>query len=139
MYATKEQMILEYGEKELIELTDRVEPLTGEIVDAVLDQALEDSSALIDSYIARRYSAPIIDTPVVLRGHCMAIAWYKLHRGRHREEDRKAYEDAMSYLVQVSNGTAVLDIDSQTPKSAPAQAVAAGPERTFSRKKKDWY
>lgn len=138
MYANKAEMILEYGEKELIELTDRAEILTGAIVDEVLDQALTGASAVIDSYVSRRYKLPLTTTPIVLRDHCMSIAWYKLHRGRHREEDRKAYEDAMAYLGQLSSGAAVLDVGGSEPQSAPAQAVKDGPERTFSRTKKDW-
>lgn len=141
MYATKQDMIDRFGEEQLIELTDRAEPLTGEINDAVLNAALVDASATIDSYIARRYKLPLGVVPAVLTSRCMTLAWYALHRGRHTEETRADYMDATDYLRQLSNGTAVLDVAGSEPPSAHAQARAISSGRTFSRKKDggNWY
>lgn len=140
IYATKQNMIDRFGEKELIELTDRVEPLTNAIVDGVLDQALASASAQIDSFVARRYDLPLANLPPVLNEACMVIAYYKLHRGRHRDEDRKEYEDVLAFLSQISNGTALLDVGGTEPPSAPAQVVSDAADRTFSRTdKKRWF
>ena len=138
MYASKQDMMTRFGEREMIQLTDRAVPPTGEIDDAVLALALADAGALIDSYVSRRYDLPLATTPVVVRGLCMTIARYTLHRGRHPEEVRKDYEDALDYLKQVSTGVAVLDVGGSEPKSAPAQVVVDSAGRTFSRKKR-WF
>lgn len=137
-YATKQNMIDRFGEQLLIELTDRVTPLTNAIVDSVLNAALDEASALIDSYVSRRYDLPFSSAPLVLRSTCETIAFYKLHRGRHAEETRKEYEDALDFLRQLSTGTAILDVGGTEPVSAPAQAIADSAGRTFSRKR-EWF
>jgi phage gp36-like protein len=137
-YATKQQMIASYGEDEVIQVTDRAVPPTGEIDDAVLDQALEEASALIDTYVAKRYDLPLASTPTVLRNLCMVISFYQLTRNRYTEEIRKAYDDAMTYLKSLSAGHVILDVGGTEPKSAPAQIVSDATPRSFSRKDK-WY
>ncbi len=141
MYATKQDMIDRFGEEPLIELTDRADPPTGEVDDAVLDSALNEASATIDSYIARRYKLPLASPPAVLKGRCMTIAWYSLHRGRHTEETRADYTDTLEFLRQLSTGVALLDVEGTEPVSAHAQARAISSGRTFSRKKGkgEWY
>lgn len=135
MYATKQDMIDRFGEEPLIELTDRADPPAGVIDDAVLDAALIDASALIDSYIARRYELPLAGVPLVVKGHCMAIAWYRLHRGRVTDETRTDYTDALTFLRELSTGMALLDIGGTEPASANAQVRAVSSGRTFSRQK----
>lgn len=132
-YATRQDMIERHGEQALIELTDRVEPILNIIIDTVLNAALADASALIDSFVGRRHAVPLATIPPALVRHACAIAFYDLHRGRHSEETRKAFEDAMDYLRNISTGTVVLNIAGNEPASAPAQAVSAAPGRTFNR------
>lgn len=134
MYASKQDMITGYGEREIIQLTDHVMPPAGVVDDAVLSQALSDASALIDSYVSRRYDLPLASVPVVVKRTCMTLARYTLFRGRHTDQVRKDYEDALEYLKQISSGTAVLDVGGSEPQSAPAQVVADSAERMFSRK-----
>lgn len=138
-YASKQDMIDQYGEVALIEVTDRAEPPAGVIDDAVLEKELTNASAYIDSFISRRYALPLAVLPPALKTPCMAIAFYGLLRGRHRDEDRAAYDDARAYLRDLSSGVALLDIGGSEPKSAPAQIVAEGTDRKFSRNEKDWY
>lgn len=133
MYATKQNMIDRYGEKPLIELTDRVEPYAEAIVDSVLNMALSDADALINSYISARYQLPVTSTPDVLRRHACVITYYDLHRGRHPDEVRKDYEDTLSFLKSVSRGDAKLDIAGIEVASSPAEARVEGPARIFNR------
>ena len=133
-YITQQDMVNRYSEQSLIELTDRVTPYTGEIVTSILDEAIEDADALIDSFISVRYDLPLSETPRVLIGHAAAIAYYKLHRGRYPDEIRTAYEDAIKFLNMVSKGEILLDVAGSQPQSAPADARVEGPDRTFSRK-----
>lgn len=133
MYATKQTMIDKYGERELIELTDRVEPYMSIINDAVLNAALSTATAMIDSYVSKRYDLPLAEVPAVLVPHAAAIAWYTLHRGNYPEAVRVEYEDALSFLRMISKGDALLDVQGTQPSSAPAEARVEGPERIFSR------
>ena len=137
-YATQADMVKKYSEQQLVELTDRAEELTGEIDGDILSAALDDASALIDSYLRRRYALPLSPVPAVLRNVCATVAYYELHRGRYADETRKAYDDVMGYLSQLSAGTVVLDVAGTEPTSAPAQAVADMVDRRFSRKKGEW-
>ena len=133
MYATKSDMEQRYTGADLIQLTDRVEPYTNAIVDSVIDGALDDASALVDSYIAKRYDLPIASIPKALILQTCAIAFYKLHQGRYPDEVRKDYEDAISFLNKVSAGKIVLDVGGVEPLSTPADARVKSPEQKFSR------
>jgi phage gp36-like protein len=132
-YASKQNMIDRFSEESLIQLTDRVEPYTQEIIDAVLNQALEDADAMINTYLAKRYDLPLASIPAVLPRHAAVIAYYDLHRGHHPEEVRTNYEDTLSFLDKVSRGLVVLDAQGTEPSSAPADARVEGPDRMFSR------
>ena len=138
VYATKQQMIDHYGEDDMVDVTDRATPPTGEINDDVLDQALANASAVIDSHVGRRYNLPLSPVPALLVPVCMKIAFYNLHRGRYTDEVRKEYEDALSILNKISSGDVVLDVGGKEPQSAPAQVVADAVDRSFSRKKGWW-
>lgn len=139
MYASKQNMIDRYGSQPLIELTDRAEPYTDAIVDSVLNMALADADAVINSYIAARYQLPVSSTPDVLRRHACVIAYYDLHRGRYPDEVRKDYEDTLAFLKSVGRGDAKLDIAGIEPASSPAEARVEGPERLFSRDSMEAY
>ena len=133
MYVTKQNMIDRFGEENLIELTDRVEPYISAIVDQVLDQALNDASAVADSYISRRYDLPLAAIPPVLIIHTAALAYYDLHRGRYSDEVRTDRDDAVKFLRDISEGKALLDASGNEPESAPADARVEAPERIFNR------
>lgn len=135
MYATKADMIKRYTEADLIQLTDRSEPYTEAIVDSVIDEALEDAAATIDTYIAKRYDLPLASIPKALIIQTCVIAYYNLHQGRYPDETRTAYEDALSYLDKVANGRVVLDVGGSEPKSSAAIAQYEAPDQSFSRDK----
>ena len=59
MYATRDDMVRQFGETECIALSDR--DYTGEINDDVLNGGLERATATIDSYLAGRYPVPWTD------------------------------------------------------------------------------
>lgn len=138
-YATKDDMIAERSEIEVIEVTDRADPPAGVIDDTVLQRALDSASALIDGYAQAVYKVPLDPVPPLVRDLCVTIAWYRLQRGRHTEEIRKNYEDALNSLQQISNGAIALDVQGEAPQSAAAQIVTDATPRDFSRKNKEWF
>lgn len=134
VYATKSDMLNRYEEKSLIQLTDRTEPYTDVIVDSVLNTAIADASALIDGYIGRRYKLPLADTPPLLTKICCVLTYYALHRGMADEETIKDRKDQMDILDRIEIGKLDLfnSVDTD-PKSAPADARVAAPDRMFNR------
>ena len=132
-YATRQSMIERYTEEVIIELTDRAEPSTGDIVDSVLIAALTGADALINAYIAKRYKLPLASTPELLRLLAEVLTYYRLCNGHYTDQTRDDYEDAVSTLKQIAAGTAVLDIEGNEPASAPAEAMVEGPPRMFNR------
>ena len=132
-YATQSDMTSRYGARNLIELTDRAEPATGEIDTAVLATALEDADALINAYVGSRYALPLNPVPAVIHAHACSIAYYMLHRDRYPDEVRKDYDDALKFLADVSQGRAMLDVAGVEHATAPADARVASPEPVFTR------
>lgn len=108
MYATRDDMVRQFGETECIALSDR--DYTGEIDDDVLNGGLERATATIDSYLAGRYPVPWTDTPGILTGKCCDIARYELTgaQTQNTEEIRQRYEDAIRYLERVADGRITL-------------------------------
>ena len=133
-YATQQEMIDRYGERVLRELTDRA--ASGSIDTAVLDQALNDATALIDGYLLERYRLPLAETPRMLTVVAAQIAFYQLHPHGAPEEVRNAYRDAVKTLEGIAAGRiAVAGATGSEIDSRPGQAEAVGPERVFSRHK----
>lgn len=108
MYAAREDMILAFGEKECVSLTDR--RFTGQIDDAVMMAKLTQATAEIDSYLAGRYPTPWPDTPRLLVGRCCDITRYLLCGSGTQctPEIRERYEDAIRYFERVAAGTITL-------------------------------
>lgn len=104
MYATRDDMVTAFGERECVSLTDR--EFTGNIDDAVLLSKLEQASAEIDGYLVGRYPTPWPDSPRVLVSRCCDIARYMLCGSGTQctEEIRERYLDAIRYLEKVANG-----------------------------------
>jgi len=120
-YATEANMIERFGETEILELTDRDKD--SEVDSAVLDGALSDADALIDGYLAARYTLPLASVPSLLIGPACDIARFKLWDDRAPDEVRKRYDDALALLKLISNGTVVLPPDAQGEKPAASASM----------------
>ena len=130
-YATQQDLIDRYGEARLVELSDRAVPPTNTIDAAVVDQALADAAAVIDSYVGGRYQTPVVPVPDVLRVHACVLAWSTLHVFT---PDDKAVNDqraTIRHLEAIAAGRAQLP-GAEVP-SAPAEAEVVGPNRVVSR------
>src|SRR5579885_2918683 len=145
-YATVADMQNRYPARDLIAISD---PSNQSIQTAVIQQALNDASVEIDSYLESRFQLPLADPPAVLNLHCCTIAMYRLQslRPLHDLEDaRKRYDDAVQFLTQVAQGklTLGLSADNAEPTEAnPSVMTDAGgggltgdvPQRQMSRGK----
>jgi phage gp36-like protein len=133
MYADKTAMLKRYEEKELIQLTDMIEPYTAAIVDAVLNNALEDATSTIDMYIGSKYRLPLGSIPPALEEMACVLAFYRLNRGRTTEELRQDYEDVLKRLTDIAAGKIRLDFQGDEPQSQAEIAAVDAPNRTFNR------
>lgn len=111
---------------------------------AVADLALEaittaigDASAVIDGYLAARYSLPLASTPSVLIVYARAITRYLLHKDRRAMESDDAivrdYRDAMKFLELVSAGKVTLGAGDPTTADNGSTVEFVGDCPVFSR------
>lgn len=132
-YATQQDLIDRYGERELIELTDRAEPPADEIDAAVVAAALADADELINGYVSRRYRVPLSPVPGLIQRLACDIARFFLHDDRPTDTVEKAFDSAKKTLLDISAGRAELQAAGVESPAAPGGSVqVSGPGRVFT-------
>lgn len=129
-YAIKADMLEEFSESEIRQLTDRDDPPLGAINDAVLDRALAGASAEIDGYLAR-YAGATLDLPILTR-YCCDMARYRLYRDAAPEEVRLRYRDAIRFLEMVAAGKISLGATAESAASEGTVSFTTG-QKVFAR------
>ena len=122
-YATQQDFIDAFGERETLMLTNLDNPNSVAIDPIPLDKALDDATAEIDTYIGSRYILPLASTPSVVNRYCLDIARYMLDRIRSREDVRLRYEDALKWLGMLASGKVSIGADllgSSISQTAPS-------------------
>jgi phage gp36-like protein len=107
-YATQSGLIQRYGEQMLVALTDRADVPSGAIDADVVARALAEADALIDGYLAGRYSLPLTIVPPILPPIAEVIAIYSLHITEPEAKVKADYEAAMKRLAEISKGVILL-------------------------------
>lgn len=118
-YATLADLILAFGEDEIVQITDRARPPLGVADATVAERALSAAQAEIDSYIASRASLPLDSVPDVLRDCACDIARQRLHGAMVPDEVTRAYERRIAWLRDVAAGRASLGAITQTLTPPP--------------------
>ena len=133
-YATVQNMIERFSEKEMAQLSDRVG--RGENVDASVVQAkLADADAEIDGYLQTRYALPLASVPPRLVAVACDLARYHLYDDRATEQVTIRYKDAITYLRLLAKGEVTL---APAPGDDTPAAGSAGtpmfdaPDRVFT-------
>lgn len=137
-YATYEDMVKSFGEREVRLISDRDN--TGMSNPLVIEDGLQTADGEIDSFIAGRYSLPLRETPRVLVGIACDIARYRL-TGTERTESAvilERYKMAIRYLEKVAAGTVTLGsgVNTGTAVESGEDAVqfCVGAARQFTRR-----
>lgn len=134
-YATPAQVIERYDEHTITTIADRDND--GSPDTAVLERALADASAEIDTYLAAKYDLPLASTPEVLTRLASDIALYRLasEADRGTDERRQRYEDAVALLRRLASGEASLGLPSPGAPSRAYTSVGSvtGRPRRFTR------
>lgn len=134
-YAARADMILTFGERELVQLTDRADPPAEMIDDTVLQNALDWAEGLINGYLKLRYALPLSGFHQILQGLAQDVAYWRLHR-EPVEEVRKRYEAAIKTLKDLSEGRLGLpDEAGLEPAGQDGTVLITSEERLFSRRK----
>lgn len=125
-YAGVQDLVERYGEREVIELTDR--DRHGEIDEAVAERALTDATAEIDGYLAARYALPLEHVPVVLVRLCADLARYYLFDDHAPEQVSERYKAAVEMLRRISTGQVALGVSDQgeRPETADGAEMESG-------------
>lgn len=133
-YATQQDMVDQFGEREVIALTDRDN--LGTIDEAVLSKALAHADALIDGHLVGRYALPLAGGFPLLKHYACDIARYVLSGAEVTEVEtvRARYKDAIRYLEGVRDGRTLLGADASGKVAAePARIAVVSSERTFTQ------
>lgn len=121
MYATRNDLEARFGEGELQQL---------EIMQTVgnsIEEALQDASEEIDSYIAVKYVLPLPSIPSTLKRIACNIARYRLYFQQPTEEVENRYKAEIDFLKRIADGKATLNIlnsqnevTEEQPKNKPS-------------------
>lgn len=122
-YASLAQLSDRYGERLLIQVTDRADPPSGVIDEDVVDRALADTDATIDGYLAGRYALPLDGVPPLLADLAQAIAIYKLHPFQPDPKIEQDYKDAIQSLDRIASGKIRLQAAGAEPESSGSAGV----------------
>ena len=115
LYTTLQQLTDRFGARMLVALTDRAEVATGEIDESVVDRALADTDAMIDGFLAARYTLPLAETPGLLADIAQVIAIWKLHVAAPDPKIETDYKDALRMLRDLASGTVRLQVAGAEP------------------------
>lgn len=131
-YATQQEMIDRFGQREIIQLTDKSTPPTGSINSTVLGKAIADAEATINGYVASRYSLPLAEVPQQLIRIACDLTRFFLDKEPSKEvQDR--YDYALAWLRDVSAGRVSLGVVSpQVTPSSTGGPTAVGGARVFN-------
>ena len=133
-YSTISDLINQFGEIEVVAITDRNRD--GVIDEPVANSALQRASDMMDSYLVARYPLPLSVVPHQLVDLCCDIARYKLLGSDVTETDpaRYRYKDALRTLEHIRDGK--IDIGLSVAGLSPAESVSVktiGGGRKFDR------
>lgn len=133
-YCTQTDVETRIGPADLVALADHD---GDEVADAeVIDQAIRDAAALIDSYLGVRFSVPVSPVPEVLKARAVNLAVYFLRLGRNSvtEDVRQQHRDDIDWLRQVAGGTVSLGIEPRPNEGSAAAGVRYQTQpRSFGR------
>lgn len=105
--------------------------------DTRLEQALDDASSEINTYIAKVVNLPLADPPHILTVICRDLAMHRLYvnLGHNSEVYDRLRRDAIATLKSIARGETSIgdDGDGDSTLTSPGVAMTDGPERLFTR------
>lgn len=108
-YVTLDQLQKSFGQAEILQLTDRNR--TGAVDMDVLQRAIDDVTAQIDSFLAGHYVLPLSNIPANLVRIAADLVRYQLYDIKVNDLVKQRRDDAIEYLTKVSKGLVILGAD----------------------------
>jgi phage gp36-like protein len=115
-YATRADLEQRYG-------ADEIAQRESALAAGALDHALGDADALINGYLAGRYSLPLTAIPPNLPQMACCIARYNLMGDSATERARNDFKDTMAWLKDVEAGRVLLQCAAPMPGNEPDSVV----------------
>ncbi len=116
-YASVDDMVGRFGEGEMARASTPENTPVSAVIPAPIQTALDDASAIIDSFLRKRYSVPLEAVPPEINRACCMLARYDLGMGTERsisDQVKQAREETISWLRGIANGTVVLGMEEVT-------------------------
>ena len=136
-YAAPANLQARVPERDLVLLTDRDGP--ADAVDtSALQAALDDATAMINGWIAKRVSLPLQDIPQALVTICCDLALERLYLNTGAtvpEAVTTLADNARSYLKSVAQGKASLgdETGGEEVAASPGVVLSEGSDPVFTR------
>lgn len=112
-YATAADMLRRFGQQEMIRLSTPAGEDMDAVVAATVEAALDDASAVMDSYLRAQASTPLADPPREVGLYCCDIARHILSTGDGKtpgEDVKQRHDAAIRWLKDVASGQVRLDV-----------------------------
>ena len=121
VYATLQDLIDRFGNDAVLVASDR--DRDGQINTEVVDKALLDADAEIDTYVGLQYKLPLSTVPRILTKLAVDIAFHVLspEADTATEHRRGRYDNAVALLRRIAKGEVSLGIREQSPVSIKPQ------------------
>lgn len=108
MYINEIDLVSRFGQLEIQQLSDRNN--MGAIDSSVVETAINEATAQIDSYLAGTYTLPLAAVPANLQRIAADLVRYQLYDIKVPETVQKRRDNAIEYLTQVSKGLVSLGV-----------------------------
>jgi len=132
-YAVVSDLVARFGERELIQLTDRSTPPADQIDPTVAQPALDAASSIVDGYVAAKYALPLSAAPPLLTDIACDIARFRLYSDQAPEIVIKRHDAAIAQLKSIARGEIKIDVASIEPPSRADVIEIQSNQRMFTR------
>lgn len=132
-YTTLADLTARYGNRMIVALTDRGEMSTGAIDATVVDKSIAEADAVIEGYLANRYTLPVSPVPGLLGDIALAIVAWKLHVAAPDPKIEADYKEALRTLRDIAAGVITLTVAGvDADESSAAGVEVTDRERPFT-------
>jgi len=121
-YCTINDLVLAFGEDEIIRLSDRSKPKTGQIDPAIVQKAISDATDEINMYLEGRNLLNLPQVPPVLVRIACDVARYYLYQNPS-EAVEKRYKDRKNDLPKIADGRLSLGLNGEGEPIDPQGTV----------------
>ena len=110
-YVTPADLLDEFGERELVDLTDIDTPRSGQVVQAVAQRACDRANAEVEMSVSARYAVPLGSVPAPLKYIARDMAHFYLYQTSVPTWVKDRHDAALANLRAVRDGKLPLGPD----------------------------